>query len=92
MVLWVYISDLTGSRWNGILMVVRSRPSGCNKYCDLWPTFEPCSTWSSGGTALYWVGVMISQLYVPSLTPLSVAGCGPQQLGAATTTAHSVVV
>ena len=35
-----------------------------------------CNTWSSGGTALSRVGGAISQLDLPSLTPLSVAGCG----------------
>ena len=34
-----------------------------------------CNTWSSGGTALCRVGVRTSQLDLPSLTPLSVAGC-----------------
>ena len=35
-----------------------------------------CNTWSSGGTALCRVGGAISQLDLPSLPPLSVAGCG----------------
>ena len=35
-----------------------------------------CNTWSSGGTALCRVGGATSQLDLPSLTPLSVAGCG----------------
>ena len=41
-----------------------------------------CNTWSSGGTALCRVGGATSQLDLPSLTPLSVAGCGWLQLGA----------
>ena len=41
-----------------------------------------CNTWSSGGTALSRVGGATSQLDLPSLTPLSVAGCGRLQLGA----------
>ena len=41
-----------------------------------------CNTWSSGGTALYRVGDATSQLDLPSLTPLSVAGWGRLQLGA----------
>ena len=41
-----------------------------------------CNTWSSGGTALCRVGGATSQLDPPSLTPLSVAGCGWLQLGA----------
>ena len=35
-----------------------------------------CNTWSSGGTALCRVGGVTSQLDLPYLTPLSVAGCG----------------
>ena len=35
-----------------------------------------CNTWSSEGTALCRVGGATSQLDLPSLTPLSVAGCG----------------
>ena len=34
-----------------------------------------CNTWSSGGTALCKVGGATSQLDLPSLTPLSLAGC-----------------
>ena len=41
-----------------------------------------CNTWSSLGTALCRVGGATSQLDLPSLTPLSVAGCGWLQLGA----------
>ena len=40
-----------------------------------------CNTWSSGGTVLCRVGGATSQLDLPSLTPLSVAGCGWLQLG-----------
>ena len=39
-----------------------------------------CNTWSSGGTALCRVGGATSQLDLPSLTPLSVAGYGWLQL------------
>ena len=41
-----------------------------------------CNTWSSGGTALCRVWGATSQLDLPSLTPLSVAGCGSLQPGA----------
>ena len=41
----------------------------------------PCNTWSSGGTAYMRVGDATNQLDLPSLTPLSVAGCGRLQLG-----------
>ena len=41
-----------------------------------------CNTWSSGGTALCRVVGATRQLDIPSLTPLSVAGCGWPQLGA----------
>ena len=40
-----------------------------------------CTVQSSGGTALCRVGGATSQLDLPSLTPLSVAGCGRLQLG-----------
>ena len=35
-----------------------------------------CNTWSSGGTALCRVGGATSQLDLPSLMALSIAGCG----------------
>ena len=35
-----------------------------------------CNTWSSGGTTLCRVGGATSQLDLPSLMPLSIAGCG----------------
>ena len=41
-------------------------------------------TWRSGGTALVGggaTGSTVSELDLPSLTPLSVAGCGRLQLG-----------
>ena len=41
-----------------------------------------CNTWSSGGTAPCRVGGATSQLDLPFLTPLSVAGCGWLQPGA----------
>ena len=41
-----------------------------------------CNTWSSGGTALFRVGGATSQLDLPSLTPLYIAGCDWLQLGA----------
>ena len=41
-----------------------------------------CNTWSSGDTALCRVGGATSQLDLPSLTPLFVAGFGWLQLGA----------
>ena len=41
-----------------------------------------CNTWSSGGTALCRVGGATSQLDLPSLTLLSIAGCDRLQLGA----------
>ena len=41
-----------------------------------------CNTWSSGGTALCRVAGATSELDLPSLTPLSVAGCGWLQLEA----------
>ena len=67
-------------RWPGIPEDVCSRPGCCCKSCDLLPTLTPCNTWSSGGTAQEGEGAM-SQLDLPSLTPLSAAGCGRLQLG-----------
>ena len=58
------------------------------KSCDLWPSFAPCNTWSSGGTALCRVGSngqsIESTLSGRSVAgwPLSVASCGRLQLGA----------
>ena len=46
------------------------------------PRIAVCNTWSSGGTALCRVEGATSQLDLPSLTPLSVAGSGWLQLGA----------
>ena len=64
--------------------MVASHAEGCN-VARLTPAvaelhrFILC-TRRSGGTAL-WVGGATSQLDLPSLTPLSVAGCGRLQLG-----------
>ena len=41
-----------------------------------------CNMWSSGSTALCRVGGATRQLDLPSLTPLSIAGCGWLQRGA----------
>ena len=70
------------ARWPGIPMVACSRRTGCSKSCDLQPAFAACK-WSSPSTALCRMGVMVSQFHLPSLTPLSVAGCGRLQLEAA---------
>ena len=51
-----------------------------NKSCELYAALTPCNTWSSGATA-HEGGGATSQLDQPSLTPLSVAGCGRLQLG-----------
>ena len=80
---WLHWSGCTGSALAWHPMVIRSHPNGYSKSCDLWSSFAPCKTWSSGGTALRRVGATASQLNLPSLRPLSVAGCGRRQLGAA---------
>ena len=72
------LSDLSGR--TGSALVWHSRVAGsqltqCSKSCDLQPALQ-CATWSSGGTALCRVGGATSQFDLPSLTPLSVAGCG----------------
>ena len=70
-------------RWSGIPKVARSRLSQCSKSYVCSPArIAVCNTWSSGGTALCRVGGATSQWDLPSLTPLSVAGCGWLQLGA----------
>ena len=64
-------------RWPGIPKVALSRLTKCSKSCDLQPRIALCS----GGTALCRVGGATSQLDLPSLTPLSVAGCGTWSSG-----------
>ena len=70
-------------RWSGIPKVARSRLSQCSKSYDLLPS-PHCSVQyvELRGTALCRVGGPMSQLDLPSLTPLSVADCGCLQLGA----------
>ena len=53
-----------------------------SKSCDLWSAFAPCNTWSSGSSAICWMGATPSQLNLPSQMPLSTTGCGRLQLGA----------
>ena len=60
--------------WSDITKVARSRPIGCSKSCDLGPHLHR----ASGAE-----GVTASQLDLPSLMSLSVAGYGRLQLGAA---------
>ena len=59
--------------------VARSRLSQCSAVslviCSP-ARIAVCNTWSSGGTALCRGGDATSQLDLPSLTPLLVAGCG----------------
>ena len=49
---WSFGVAAQAVHWPGIPKVACSRPSGCSKSCYLQPAFEPCNTWSSGGTAL----------------------------------------
>ena len=70
-------------RWPGVPKVARSHLSRCSKSCAWFAArIELCNRWSSGGTALCKVGGETSQFDLPSLTPLSVVGCGRLQLGA----------
>ena len=54
----------------------RGSPSAVTLVICSPPRIAVCNAWSSGGTALCRVGGATSQLDLPSLTPLSVAGCG----------------
>ena len=56
--------------------VAHSRLTQCSKSCDLQPALQCAIRGALGGTALCRVGGATSQLNLPSLTPLSVAGCG----------------
>ena len=64
-------------RWSGIPNVARSRLTQCSKSCDLQPSSH-CSVQNVelGGYCPVLGGGATSQLDLPSLTPLSVAGCG----------------
>ena len=64
-------------RWSGIPKVARSRLAQCRKSCDLQPSPHYTGQYVElRGTALCRVGGATSQLNLPSLTPLSVSGCG----------------
>ena len=69
-------------RWPGVPKVARSHLSQCSKSCDLQPALNCAICGARGGTAVCRVWGATSQLDLPSLTPLSVAGCGRLQLGA----------
>ena len=70
-------------RWPGIPKVARSRLTECSKSCDLQPALH-CAIREAQWVlhALCRVERATNQLDLPSLTPLSVAGCGWLQLGA----------
>ena len=76
------LSGRTGVRWPGIPKVARSRFTECSKSCDLQPALHLAIRGAQGGTDMYIVGSATSQFDLPSLTPLSIAGCGRLQLGA----------
>ena len=69
-------------RWPGILEVACSRPTGCTNLVIRSPHLRYASG-AQGVLPCEGLGVTASQLYLPSLTPLSVAGCGRLQPGAA---------
>ena len=62
------------------LVFRRSHDRGSLSAASLVICIAVCNTWSSGGTALCRVGGATSQLDLPSLTPLCVAGYGWLQL------------
>ena len=66
-------------RWSGIPMDASSSPGWCSKSSHLQAVLTPCDTRVSGGTTHEGGGATSQDL--PSLTPLSVAGCGRLQLG-----------
>ena len=69
-------------RWLGNPKVARSRLTQCSKSCDLQRALHCAIRGAQWGTTLCRVGGATSQLDLPSLTPLSIAGCGRLQLGA----------
>ena len=68
-------------RWAGIAKVTRSILTGCNKSCDLYPALHRAIRGAQEELLCIGWGGATSQLDVPSLMPLSVAGCGRLQLG-----------
>ena len=70
-------------RWSGIPKVARSWLTQCSKSCDLQPS-PHCTVQyvELRGYCPVQGGGATSQLDLPSLTPLSVAGCVSLQLGA----------
>ena len=69
-------------RWPGVPKVAHSRLTECSKSCDLQPALHCAIRGAQGGLPCVGWGVRSCQLDLPSLTPLSVAGCGRPQLGA----------
>ena len=70
------LSGRQAVRWPGVPKVARSHLSQCSKSRDLQPALNCAIRGAQGGTALCRVGGATSQLDLPSLTPLSVAGYG----------------
>ena len=69
-------------RWRGVPKVARSHLSQCSKSCDLQPALNCAISGAQGVLPCVGWGGETSQLDLPSLKPLSVAGCGRLQLGA----------
>ena len=67
----------------GVPKVACSHLSQCSKSCDLQPKSQDCAIRRAQGVlpCVGWGGAT-SQLDLPSLMPLSIAGCGRLQLGA----------
>ena len=61
---------------------VYMHPGCCASLAICFPHLHGAKYVELKGTALCTVGVKASQLNIPSMTPLSAAGCGRLQLGA----------
>ena len=75
------VSTLSGRTGGALVWHTRGsefEPRFLQQFLRLYSAFTPCNMWSSGGTA-HEGGGETSQLDLPSLTPLYVAGCGRLQ-------------
>ena len=76
-------ANLTDTLRGRIGKVVASHAGGCKNESRLWLSCtDLCYARGAQGVLLMRVGSAASQLDLPSLTPLSEAGCGRLQLGA----------
>ena len=70
------MSGRTGSALVWHSEVARSRLTRCSKSCDLQPALQCAIRGAQGVLPCVGWGCATSQLDLPSLMPLSVAGCG----------------